>query len=74
MGINETIADTRHWITEHKLKAIGKISGKICQFCCHGHTRPFVSKMMIVRFQVAYGAQEFWVRWHFSGPGQFLPH
>ncbi len=25
MGINETIADTRHWITEHKLKAIGQI-------------------------------------------------
>ena len=24
MGINETIADTRHWITEHKLKAIGQ--------------------------------------------------
>lgn len=23
MGINDTIADTRHWITEHKLKAIG---------------------------------------------------
>lgn len=23
MGINETIVDTRHWITEHKLKAIG---------------------------------------------------
>lgn len=24
MGINETIVDTRHWITEHKLKAIGQ--------------------------------------------------
>jgi len=23
MGMSDTIADTRHWITEHKLKAIG---------------------------------------------------
>lgn len=30
MGMSDTIADTRHWITEHKLKAIGMASQRAC--------------------------------------------
>ena len=30
MGMSDTIADTRHWVTEHKLKAIGMASQCAC--------------------------------------------
>ena len=56
MGINETIADTRHWITEHKLKAIGQILATCFQLL--GTNLTFDKLHHDVVLQVAFGAQE----------------
>ncbi|DBA94806.1 hypothetical protein WJX77_009295 [Trebouxia sp. C0004] len=53
MGINETIADTRHWITEHKLKAIGGLWGTgVIGSLAFQWTRPIPTQLKIIHSRV----------------------
>lgn len=53
MGINETIADTRHWIAEHKLKAIGSLwATGVVGSLAFQWTRPIPTSLKIIHSRV----------------------
>ncbi|KAL3160919.1 hypothetical protein ABBQ38_009311 [Trebouxia sp. C0009 RCD-2024] len=53
MGINDTIADTRHWITEHKLKAIGGLwATGVTGSLAFQWSRPIPTQLKIIHSRV----------------------